>query len=133
MPVVIRKSPSDVVWSDINENFITDGQGNIKIVTNVDSVITSMDNIIGTFLGERVMLPQFASKVKGMLFEPINQDMMGFLAREVKNVIEAWDDRVKIIAINTSADPDAGSVDMSIEFAIKSYQGTFNYNTTLKG
>ena len=132
MSVVIRKNPSDVVWSDIDQRFLTDGQGNIKIVKNVESVITSMDNIMGTFLGERVMLPQFASRLKDLLFEPIDQDMMGFLAREVRDVIEEWDDRVKVVAINTSADPDEATVFMSIEFAVKSFQGTFTYNTEIK-
>jgi len=132
MAVVIRKKPSDVVWSDLDQRFLTDGQGNIKIVKNVDAVITSIDNIMGTFLGERVMLPQFASRLKDLVFDPIDQDMMGFLAREVRDIIEAWDDRVKVVAINTSADPDAATVYMSIEFAVKSFQGTFTYNTAIK-
>jgi phage baseplate assembly protein W len=132
MAVTVRRTPTQEVWSDLDPRFITDSQGNVKKVTNVDSVIGSMDNIVGTFLGERVMLPQFASKVKSMLFEPINQDMMGFLATEVKNVIETWDDRVRVIAVNTNADPDNNIVNMSIEFSIKSYQGVFTYNTVIK-
>jgi len=127
MAVVVRRKPSDVVWSDIDHRFITDSQGNIKTVNNIDSVITSMDNIMTTYHGERVMLPQFASRMRDLLFEPINEDMMGFLATEVKNVIESWDNRVKVIAVSTSADPDKGYVQMDIEFAVKGFQGAFTY------
>lgn len=132
MAVIVRRRPDQVVWSDLDSAFITDAQGNVKTVTNVEAVMTSMENIIGTFLGERVMLPQFASKVKNILFEPIDQEMMEYLATEVRKAIEAWDDRVTVIAINTSADPDNNFVSLSIEFSIKSYQGTFTLNTKVQ-
>jgi len=125
MPVTVRRNQSDVVWSDIDSKFLTDSQGNIKVVTNIDSVIASMDNIMGTFVGERVMVPEFASRLKHLLFEPINEDMMSFLATEVKSVIESWDNRVKVIAVSTTADPDNSFVNMSIEFQVTGFQGTF--------
>lgn len=61
------------------------------------------------------------------MFEPINEDTMGFLANEVKRVVEAWDDRVKIMAISTTADPDRSIVSLDIEFAVKRFQGVFTY------
>jgi len=127
MPVTVRRKPSDVVWSDIDHRWITDSKGNVKLVNNVDSVITSMDNIMSTYLGERVMLPEFASRMRSLMFEPINEDTMGFLANEVKRVVEAWDDRVKIMAISTTADPDRSIVSLDIEFAVKRFQGVFTY------
>ena len=127
MPVTVRRKPSDVVWSDIDHRWITDSKGNVKLVDNVESVITSMDNIMSTYLGERVMLPEFASRMRSLMFEPINEDTMGFLANEVKRVVEAWDDRVKIMAISTTADPDRSIVSLDIEFAVKRFQGVFTY------
>jgi phage baseplate assembly protein W len=132
MALKIRRKPSDVVWSDISSDFNLDAQGNIKIVNNVDSVVTSMTNIISTFSGERPMLLDFGSDIKDLLFQNIDKEMMDFLATKIRDVIEAWDNRVKIVEINTTADPDRATVTMNISFQVRSYQGVFEFSTQLK-
>lgn len=131
MALKIRKKISDVVWSDISSNFNLDSQGNLKIDNNVDSVVTSMTNIINTFTGERPMLMEFGSNLKNVLFNNIDKDTLDLISTQIRDTIEKWDDRVKVIEINTSSDADNGFVNVNIVFQIKSYQGTFDLTTQL--
>ena len=117
------------VWSDLDARFLTDSQGAIKKVTNVDAVITSIDNILGTARLERVMLPDFAIRLKDMLFEPMTEEFMQFLSDQVRAAVENWDDRVTVVAVDVWFDPDNNFVEFRLEFAIKSYQNIFTYTT----
>jgi len=120
-----------VVWSDLDHRLIQDGQGRLKLVENVASVMTSIDNILRTAPGERVMLPQFGANLRGMVFENITPTLMKFLSRQVKEVIEVWDDRVLVQEVELRADPDASSVSITVVFSIRGFPNIFEYQSAL--
>ena len=113
------------VWSELDYRFITDGQGNLKKVINVDAVKSSIMNILGTRQGSRLFFPTFAEAFTSMLFEPIDNHLSSFLTNEMKNVVERWDDRVSFISSDFQSDPDHNTVSVTIYFAIKGYQDVF--------
>ena len=119
------------VWSDLHQDLVSDAQGNLKKVINVDSVRTSIDNILGTTPGERVFLPTFATQLRGLLFEPITTRLMNRISDEIKTSIETWDDRVEVIGLDFNSDPDNHYVQITLRFNIKSYTETFSHSTTI--
>lgn len=121
------------VWSDLHHGLKLDSKGSIKKVSNVDSVITSIDNILGTMQGERVMQPTFASKIGSMLFEPITERLQQYIADEVKEVIERWDARVTVTGVDYSADQDRSFITMSISFRIRGYDQVFTIDRKIGG
>jgi len=114
-------------WSDLNHRLVTDGRGVLKKDINVDAVMTSIDNILGTSQGERVMLPEFASDLNGFVFDPINQSLQYRLAESIKRVIEKWDDRVEVLGVDYAADADRNHVTISVSCRIRGYYETFQY------
>jgi len=123
----------DIIWSDLDHRLISDSLGNLKKVTNLDSVITSIDNILRTYRGSRVMLPQFASNLQAMLFEPITNTAMKLIAKEIKDTIETWDDRVSIIDLSILPDPDRSTVSISLNLMIKGHEDIYSYQTSIAG
>jgi phage baseplate assembly protein W len=123
MPLLSSSPPT--IWSDLDHRIIQDGQGAVKKVTNIDAVVTSIHNILETLQGERVMLPTFASKLKSILFEPMNDELVTFISNEVKTVIERWDDRVSVTETKLYSEPDENFIDIEIWFRVKGYQEVF--------
>lgn len=121
------------VWSDLHHAFITDAQGRVKKVEGIAAVKTSIDNILNTRMGERVMLPQFASALKDIVFEPLNEKFYTMVADEVKRCIETWDDRVFVQGVQIETDPDKAFAKVYIEFACVGYQGTQNHTVEIRG
>jgi len=119
------------IWSDLHQSIGPDSHGALKKVINVESVRTSIDNILGTFQGERIMLPEFGSNLRGFLFEPINQRLVNRLSNEIKDKIEIWDNRVEVIGVDFKTDPDNNYISITVSFNIRSYTETFNYTTTV--
>jgi len=121
------------VWSDVDHRITANALGDIKIVINADSVTTSIDNILRTYYGERVMRPEFGSNLKTILFENTNSAMMNFLSRQLKNNIERWENRVIINQLDFYSDPDMNSVSIEIAFIIKGHQGIYKHTVDIKG
>ena len=110
------------IWSDLDSNPVMDGKGNLKKVINIESVKCSVDNILRTYQGERVFLPEFASNLRGLLFEPINKGMIRSISDNIKQTIEIWDNRVNVVGVDISVDPDNSFVAITLRFQIVGYE-----------
>ena len=107
-----------IIWSDLDQQLFQDSQGNLALVVNENSVRTSIDNILGTNPGERVFLPQFASGLKSLLFEPMNKAKLNSFASSIKNSIEVWDNRVSVQGVDLIIDTDNHYVSITVSFNI---------------
>ena len=123
----------DTVWSDLDHRLIQDAQGVLKKVVNVQSVMTSIDNILRTSKGERVMLPEFGSSLKDMIFESMNSPLIDLVSQSIKDEIETWDDRVTVSQIRYLAEPDNNAVIIELSFVIKGYYKIFKREISIKG
>jgi phage baseplate assembly protein W len=122
----------DEVWSDLDHRLQQDSLGNLAKVVNVASVMTSIDNILRTYQGERVMLPQFASKLRGLMFEGMNETMMKFLSNEVRNSIEIWDSRVSVTEVAVLFDPDSTTITITVDFVIQGQENIYQHVSAFK-
>ena len=119
------------MWEDLEEDLVAGDSGDFRLSVNVAAVRTSIDNILRTFPGERVMLPTFASRLRHLLFEPLAASLEGFVSREIKRVIERWDNRVQVLDSNYTIDSDHGEISLSIQFSIVGFDGVFPHQVTL--
>lgn len=121
------------IWSEIDRRFVQDAQGTLKVAENVRAVMSSIDCILKTRKGERVMLPEFGSSLASVIFEPINATAVKFLSRSLKDDIERWDDRVLITSLDIYPDPDSNLISITILFRIKGLDNILKYETEIKG
>lgn len=121
------------VWSDLDHRLIQDAQGSLKKAINVQAVMSSVDNILRTSKGERVMLPEFGSSLKDMVFESMNSPLIDMVSQSIKDEIESWDNRVMVSQIRYMEEPDSNTVIIEIAFVIKGYNKIFKLEVTIKG
>lgn len=112
---------SRVIWSDLHQDLVTDSSGVIKESINIESVKTSIDNIVRTAPSERVFLPTFALGLGDFVFESINTGLLNSIASDIKNVIETWDDRVIVKEVGIKTLPDQHQVEINLSFEIRGY------------
>ena len=121
------------VWSDIDSQWITDGLGGIKIAVNVDAVMSSIDNIIRTSPGERLMNRDFGLGLRNVVFENTNSTLLHFISRRLKEVIESEDDRVFVTEVSFFEEPNLNAVSIGVKFAIRGQNNIYQYVTSVKG
>jgi len=114
-----------IVWSEIDHRFQAGPNGELQVATNIDAIKSSIYNILGTRKGSRVMLPSFAETFGDMLFEPINGHLSSYLSTQLKDTIEAWDDRVTIVESDFEQSSDLNQVKITVKFVVNGYQEIF--------
>jgi hypothetical protein len=124
-------SDEPIVWSDIHHNFEIDAKGDIRKAVNIAAVKTSIDNILRTIPGERVMLPTFAAGLQDLVFEPTDARVYSRISDRIKDAINVWDTRVIVQKVDLVIDADNSSVTIKMQFAIKGYDQIFTHETTV--
>jgi len=120
-----------IIWSDISAPVEVDAQGSIKTALNADAVKVSIGNILRTKITERVMLPDFGSRLTGMVFELADEQLFNTFEDEIVRAIIKWDNRVSINSIDFKLDPDRNSVELTVFFGIIGYDEIFEATTII--
>lgn len=101
--------------------------GKIKMVFAQDDIKESIRIILGTKKGERVMRPEFGSKLNDFLFETIDETTLFLIEDEVKSAITNWEPRVEDVSVKASLkDHNEGRVDINIEYKVRMTNNLFN-------
>jgi len=87
-------------YSDFDDAFTKQSDGDITKDVNVDAIFNSLSNIIMTTQGERRMLPTFACNVKHLLFEPVDEVTARLIAENIVDAIKIWDSRIDITSFD---------------------------------
>jgi hypothetical protein len=64
---------------------------------NKHAIKISIEQILGTSKGERVMLREFGSNLNELLFEPQGPELSHLIKSEVVEAIGEWEERVQLV------------------------------------
>jgi phage baseplate assembly protein W len=111
------------VYSDIDIELTQSNDGDILRDTDEEAVINSVTNIINTYKGSRRMLPDFATSIERILFEPIDDSTANLIKSKLVDNINRWDDRVVMEAIYVTPYYDENMYKCLLSFSIKGFKG----------
>jgi phage baseplate assembly protein W len=105
--------------------------GTVNMVSNEQDIRESLNILLSTSLGERVMQPKYGCNLIDYLFEPLSSSMIGFIKDRVENAILFYEPRIIAEKIEVT---DDGSFDLiegkfiiSVEYTIPGTNSRFNY------
>ena len=96
--------------------------------TDIDLIKGNIIQIIRTRRGQRVMLPQFGSRIPEFIHEPLDEITCSLLRFELIKAIQRWEPRIILNKKKTSVKPypDEFRVQANIFFYLKSYRQNKN-------
>ena len=98
-----------------------DAEHNIATVSERDAINRSIEIILGTAKGERLMRPDFGSNLFDFVFKPLNHSNKRGMETAVKNALQKWEKRVRLLNVVVSSEvSDPGSALISIEYEVRS-------------
>lgn len=104
---------------------------NVVMVSSVEDIEQSLNILLSTTLGERVMQPKYGCDLSSYVFEALNSSVIGYIKDRVKNAILYYEPRIIADKIDVTGD---GSLDLiegrfiiSIEYTIPETNSRFNY------
>lgn len=103
--------------------------GLFNVETDISLIKGNIIQILGTRRGQRVMLPQFGSRILDFIHEPLDHITCALLRWELIDAITMWEPRISLDRKNTviTPFPQQFRVMASIRYFLK----THNQNQTL--
>jgi phage baseplate assembly protein W len=105
--------------------------GSVELVSNVEDINQSLNILLSTSLGERVLQPKYGCNLADYLFESLSSTMIGYIKDRVKNAILFYEPRIIADRIEVTADDSAdlleGRFTISIDYTIPETNSRFNY------
>lgn len=105
--------------------------GSPEMVSAEQDINQSLNILLSTSLGERVMQPRYGCNLQDYLFEPLNASVIGFIKDLVTNAILFYEPRIIAEKIEvTSADLFdiiEGRFTILVEYTIPGTNSRFNY------
>jgi uncharacterized protein len=105
--------------------------GTVEMVSNAEDIKQSLDILLGTYLGERVMQPKYGCNLNDYLFEGLSSNTIGFIKERVSTAILFYEPRIKTEKIEVTGDDSSdlleGRFTISVEYSIPGTNSRFNY------
>ncbi len=104
--------------------------GPVMVSDEVD-INQSLNILLSTALGERVMEPTFGCDLRPYLFDPLSPHMIGYLKDRVRNAILYYETRISLISVDiTSSNSPTlmqGLLQITINYSIAQTNSRLNY------
>jgi uncharacterized protein len=110
--------------SHIGEGFafpvVVDEEGRIVRATDTAVIDRSIELILSTARGERLMRPDFGSTLHTFLFKPLNEATRGRMATAVKQALQQWEPRIRLLSVAVGVAPGDGTTALiNVEYVVR--------------
>ncbi|WFE63786.1 GPW/gp25 family protein [Micromonospora sp. WMMD714] len=89
--------------------------GRLAMISGTALLEQAMCVILATYPGERPMRPEFGSRLRDFVFEPVTGQTRRAVAVEVRAALERWETRAEIDDVTVTEDPTGGAGLLHIE------------------
>ena len=107
------------------------GSGTVELVSDVEDIHQSLQILLSTSLGERVMQPTYGCNLKEYQFEPVNNTFLGFLRDMVERAILFFEPRIIVDKITITQPEDfqlfEGMLRISVDYLISNTNSRNNF------
>ncbi len=105
-----------------------EGRGDFCRAEYEDSIRQSIQIILMTSKGERVMRPDFGCGIHELVFAVNNSMTRGLVAHEVREALIRWEPRIELIDVQATAAGDQGEqLLISIDYRVRLTDSRFNF------
>jgi uncharacterized protein len=105
--------------------------GSVEMVSAYKDIDESLDILLSTSLGERVMQPRYGCELQNYLFEPLSSTVIGYIKDRVRTSILLFEPRIVAEKIEVTADDSfdliEGRFTINVEYTIPGTNSRFNY------
>ena len=101
--------------------------GNFRISQYEKSIAESINIILGTSKGERVMRPDFGCGIHAFVFSVINTATLTLIENSVKEALTLWEPRINLRKVEISTEEAAeGKLMISVDYEVRTTNNRFN-------
>lgn len=105
--------------------------GSVEMVKDYKDIEQSLNILLSTSLGERVMQPDYGCNLSDYVFESLSSTLIGIIKHKVENAILYYEPRIVAENVDVTAadsfDLIEGKFTITVEYSIPQTNSRFNY------
>ena len=90
-----------------------------KLISNEEDIKNSLEVLLATRVGERIMQPKYGCNLDVLLFEPIDTTLKTYIKDLVYTAIYYYEPRIKPDDVNLSTLDESGSILIEVQYTIR--------------
>ena len=100
----------------------------VEMVSDREDIEQSMEILLGTRPGERVMQPDYGCNLDRLVFEPLDASLKSYMTDVIKTAILYHEPRINVdnLEIEESM-PEEGQVRIHVEYTVRTTNSRYNY------
>lgn len=103
------------------------GGADVEMVGGAEDIHQSLQILLGTTPGERVMQESFGCDLSSLLFEELDQGLINTIERFVRDAIIEHEQRIKLERVDVDrSGADPGCLLVSVKYAVRGTNSRYN-------
>jgi phage baseplate assembly protein W len=104
-----------------------DASGSLGYAADEQKIQQAILLILGTAQGERVMRPEFGSRLRELVFAPLNSSTKSLVAGAITDALVKWEPRIDVLSVTAEEQTsDDGTLMVNIEYRVRATNSVFN-------
>jgi uncharacterized protein len=100
--------------------------GSLRYEQDEQKVQRAILIILGTARGERLMRPEFGSRLRDLVFAPLNSSTKSLVAKAITEALVKWEPRIDVLNVSPDDAADPATLVVNIEYRVRATNSVFN-------
>jgi len=94
--------------------------GQVATVSDFLDIREAIQIILGTAVGERIMRPEFGSRLSELVFAPNNGSTLGLARDYAKTALDRWEPRIRVDEVTAVfVEQDYNRMDIDVHYTVR--------------
>jgi phage baseplate assembly protein W len=99
----------------------------VAMISSQADINSSLEILLSTGVGERIMQPSYGCDLRKLLFDPIDSSLKAYITDLIKSAVLYHEPRIKLEKVTLDEKPLQGRIDITLEYTIRTTNSRFNY------
>lgn len=90
----------------------------IEMIADEEDIRSSLEILLSTDVGERVMQPKYGCNLHRLLFEPLDTSLQAYMKDLIKTAILYFEPRIILDNVTLQPEPEEGRITINIDYTI---------------
>ena len=105
----------------------TDGGNKLQMTSDEEDIHKSLEILLTTRIGERIMQPKYGCNTERLLFEPLDTTLQTYMQDLIRTAILHFEPRINLDKIELIPEPNEGRITIMVDYTIKGTNSRYNF------
>ena len=102
------------------------GVNSVRVVSDEDDIRESIGILLRTYVGERIMQPDYGCNLEDLVFEPLDASLKTFFKEIILQAIRLYEPRVELKEVEFETNENEGQILVVLDYKILATNNRFN-------